>query len=222
MKFPVVAIDGPAGSGKSTVAKKVAERLGFKYIDSGAMYRAVTYAAMKEGLDLNDENALAEMVEKADIQLEKSDKGLRVLYNNTDVTDFIRSAEVSRNTSPVADCIAVRRRLVDMQREYAESSGVVMDGRDIGTEVFPDARYKIYLDADAEERARRRLSDLEASGETADLQKVLADVRERDRRDSSRPVGALRKAENAVIIDSTNMNIDEVAEAIIKIVEENN
>ena len=211
-RSPTVAIDGPVGSGKSTVARRLAERLGFLYIDTGAMYRAATWKAMQSGVDLNDYSAVARLIDRTEIRLDRS--GDAVWCDGRDVREEIRRPEVSRATSPVADNPAVRRRLVELQQKMGEHGGVVMEGRDIGTVVFPDADVKVYLDASPEVRAERRTSELRAAGVDVDYEETLRDLIERDRRDRSRPVGALRIAEGAIVLDSTRLTVEEVVERI--------
>ncbi|MBE7561087.1 (d)CMP kinase [bacterium] len=211
---PVVALDGPVGVGKSTVARKLARRLGFLYIDTGAMYRAVALDALRQGVPLEDFEAVGRRVGSLEIRLVPEDEGTRVFCNGEDVTEAIRAPEVSRATSPIADNPAVRARLVALQRAMGAGGGVVMEGRDIGTVVFPDAEAKFYLDARAEIRAERRARQMEAAGRATDRASILADLLERDRRDRSRPVGALRVADGAEIVDTSDMSEDEVVEAL--------
>jgi CMP/dCMP kinase len=209
-----IAIDGPVGVGKSAVARKLADRLGYIYIDTGAMYRAVTLDAMNQGLDAEDYAAIGARVGELQIDLRASEAGSRVFCNGEEVTEAIRSPRVSRGTSPIADNPAVRERLVALQREMGRDGGVVMEGRDIGTVVFPNAEAKFYLDGDPEIRARRRIEQMAAKGTPVDPEKTLRDLLERDRRDRSRPVGALRVAEDAEIIDTSHMSEVEVVEEL--------
>jgi CMP/dCMP kinase len=209
-----IAIDGPVGVGKSAVARKLADRLGYIYIDTGAMYRAVTLDAMNQGLDAEDYAAIGARVGELQIDLRASEAGSRVFCNGEEVTEAIRSHRVSRGTSPIADNPAVRERLVALQREMGRDGGVVMEGRDIGTVVFPNAEAKFYLDGDPEIRARRRIEQMAAKGTPVDPEKTLRDLLERDRRDRSRPVGALRVAEDAEIIDTSHMSEVEVVEEL--------
>lgn len=211
---PIVALDGPVGVGKSSVARRLAERLGYLYIDTGAMYRAVALDAMRQGLALDDFAAVGARVTELSITLVPGEAGTRVLCNGEDVTQEIRAPEVSRATSPIADNPAVRERLVALQRELGAGGGVVMEGRDIATVVFPDAELKFYLDGRPEVRAERRALQMEAQGMTADRARVLADLLERDRRDRSRPVGALRVAEGAQRLDTSDLSESEVVELL--------
>lgn len=222
---PILAIDGPAGAGKSTVARNVAETLGLLYLDTGAMYRAVTWLVMQSGIDIRDEAAIAELASQCEIELESqapeqpsssvsssSLPTLRVWINGQDVTQEIRSLEVTANVSAIAAQCAVRQELVKRQQAYGRRGGIVMDGRDIGTHVFPDAELKIFLTASVQERARRRQQDL---GSPIALEELEQSIRERDRLDSTRPVSPLRKAEDAIEIQTDNLSIDEVKAKII-------
>ena len=213
-KRVVVAIDGPAGAGKSTIAKRVAARLGFIYIDSGAMYRAVALWALRQKVDAGDMHRMEQLAIAAEIELSPG----RIRLNGEDVTDAIRTPEVSGGASKVAVIPGVRRALVAKQRLMGERSSVVMEGRDIGTVVFPDAEVKIFLDADPRERVRRRLGDVRASGEEIPESALAAQMKERDQRDSTRADGPLAQAPDAAYLDSTSLTVEEVEEAILKIV----
>jgi cytidylate kinase len=210
----VVAIDGPAGAGKSTIAKRVAARLGFTYIDSGAMYRAVALWALRQNVDPGDMHRMEQLAMAAEIELSPG----RIRLNGEDVTDAIRTPEVSGGASKVAVIPGVRRALVAKQRLMGERSSVVMEGRDIGTVVFPGADVKIFLDADPRERVRRRLGDVRASGEEIPESALAAQMKERDQRDSTRADGPLAQAPDAAYLDSTSLTVEEVEEAILKIV----
>jgi cytidylate kinase len=203
----VVAIDGPAGAGKSTVARAVADGLGFTYLDSGAMYRCVGLAARRRG------RSAAEVAPELDIRL-----GERVLLDGEDVTDEIRTPRAARDASRVAADPAVRRAMVAKQREIGERTSVVMEGRDIGTVVFPNAQVKIFLDANPDERVRRRCEEMRAKGETVNTRQLAAQMKERDQRDSTRADAPLAQAPDAVYLDSTTLGIEEVIESILKIV----
>jgi len=212
-----IAIDGPAGAGKSTVAKLVAERLGLRYIDTGAMYRAVTVQALRDGTDLCDGPALTELAGRLSIELNGDGK---VFLNGEDVTGEIRRPEVSRAVSLVAKVPGVRKRLVEMQRKMAAAgSGVVMEGRDIGTVVLPDASLKIFLTASPAERARRRREELAARGIFIDERLMEEEIAERDRIDSSRETDPLRPAPGAVILDSSGIAPEQVVQIIIEKIE---
>lgn len=215
----VIAIDGPAGSGKSTIAKNVAEKLGFTYIDTGAMYRALTLKAMERNVWLNDKNALVVLSENTDINLETSEGSLKVILDGKDVSLKIRSMEVTANVRHIASVPGVRTNMVSLQRKLASSGrGFVLEGRDIGTVVFPDAHYKFYLDATLDTRVERRFKELKEKELYAAIEEVKEDLIERDRSDMTRTVGALKKAKDAVVIDTTGMTIKEVTEKVFGIV----
>lgn len=210
----LIAIDGPAGSGKSTVSKMIAKRLGLLYIDTGAMYRALTLKAMRNNLDLKDEAALVKLAHSTRIDLEASGAVLKVTLDGEDVTGLIRTPELTNNVKYIARVPDVRTEMVRLQRAIGERSGAVLEGRDIGTVVFPDATYKFYLDADVEERARRRHKELLESGQKAGLEDIKKDVVVRDESDMKRSVGALKRAPDAILVDTTSLTIAEVVEKI--------
>ena len=207
----VIAIDGPAGAGKSTIARRLATRLGFKYIDSGAMYRAVALWALRQKLDPSDRHRMEQLALAATISLEGD--GSRVVLNGEDVTEPLRAADVSRAASLVATIPGVRRALVEKQREIGAQNNVVMEGRDIGSVVFPQADLKVFLDAESAERARRRAAEVNADHEV-----IARQIRERDDRDRMRAESPLTQAPDAVYFDSTGLTIEEVEEAILKLV----
>jgi len=213
----VIAIDGPAGAGKSTVARLVAEQLGYLYLNTGAMYRAVTWQALQENIDLEDENALVELAEQCRISFE--DNGSHVLLNSVDVSQQIRFPEVDRNISTVVKFPRLREVMVRQQQRIAQAGAVVTEGRDVTTVVFPDADVKIYLDASLDERARRRHSELDEKGHELDLTQVEQDTARRDTADKTREHGPLRVASGAEHVDTTNMTIEQVVEAIVVIAE---
>jgi cytidylate kinase len=210
----VVAIDGPAGAGKSTIARRLAERLGFTYIDTGAMYRAVALWALRQGFDPGDRLRMEPLAEAAEIELSPG----RICLNGEDVTDAIRDPAISDGASKVAVIPGVRRAMVAKQRAAGERSSVVMEGRDIGTVVFPNADVKIFLDAKPGERARRRLQDTRAMGQTITEAELAAQIEERDRRDSTRADSPLAQAPDAIYLDSTPLSVEEVEEAILRVV----
>jgi len=211
----VIAIDGPVGSGKSTVARRVAEVLGYVYLDSGAMYRAVAWKALRGNLRLDSEEELQAMAGASRIDMLSADGSFRVLVDGTDVTDQIRSAAVAQAASKVAVLAGVRAVLVKEQRRAAGAGGVVMEGRDIGTVVFPDADLKIFLDASVEVRAERRRLQHAQKGEQLEFSEVLEQVRQRDRRDRERAVSPLVRAKDAVLVDNTAMSAEETARLIV-------
>lgn len=211
-----MAIDGPAGAGKSTVAKAVAERLGYRYMDTGAMYRALAWKVMRQGADPGDESALGKILESTEVDLGADVAAPSVMLDGTDVSGAIRTAEVGQIASRVSGMGIVRRRMADLQRAMGRSGRIVAEGRDMGTVVFPDADVKIYLDASPETRARRRFREL-AGGEPAlTLEETLADVMRRDRRDKERAVAPLRQADDALRIDSTALSVAAVVDRILR------
>lgn len=215
LKNLIIAIDGPAGSGKSTVSKIVAKKLALLYIDTGAMYRALTLKAMRQGLDLKDENVLVSLAKSTKINLEEKD-GLHVFLDGEDVSPAIRTPDVTANVKYIARVPGVRREMVALQRSIGQKSGgAVLEGRDIGTVVFPNADYKFYLDASPQERAKRRCKELIELGQKADEKSVKEDILIRDDSDMKRSVGALKKCDDAVFIDTTGLSIDGVTEKIL-------
>jgi len=216
---PIVAIDGPVGAGKSTVARAVAQRLRFRYVDTGAMYRSVAWAALQRGIGLSDERAVTALAQSLQIDFVTDPEGQRILVDGVDVTDLIRTPQVSDGASVVSVYPGVREAMVAVQRRLGADGGVVMEGRDIGTVVFPDAEIKVFLDASLDERARRRFEELRARGVGADLESVRRAEEERDRRDRTRSHSPLRAASDAVVIDSTGIPADEVAAGIVQLVQ---
>lgn len=219
MKKIVVAIDGPAGAGKSTIAKLAAEKLGYAYIDTGAMYRSVAWKFLQTSKPF-DEDFISGLSKTMLIDFKPEAKINRVFVDGTEVTDAIRTPEVTAIVSRVAAIGAVREAMVDQQRRMGEAGGVLMDGRDIGTVVFPNAQLKIFLTASVEERARRRYAEMVAKGQQVDLQQLQADIAERDKQDSERAISPLRQAEDALLLDTSDMGISEVTERILQLVQE--
>ncbi len=211
----VIAIDGPSGAGKSTVARRLAKRLGYTYIDTGAMYRAIGWKAKQEGIDPANETALAGLCGRIQVLLTNDADDPRIAVDGIDVSEAIRTPEMGMMASAVSKSPAVRARLLSLQRDLGARGGVVMDGRDIGTVVFPDAEVKFYLDASPEERGRRRYRELSAKGMEVDLDRITREIRERDCQDSGRTIAPLKRAEDAVLIDSSDREIDEVVEAML-------
>ena len=210
-----IAIDGPAGSGKSTAAKETAKRLGMVYVDTGAMYRTVALACMRAGVSVSDEAAALSVLNRIDMRIEPEQGGQRIFLDGKDVTAEIRTPEIGKGASEVAAFRKVRERLVEIQQELARKYPVVMDGRDIGTVVLPDAELKIYLDAGVEERARRRQGELREQGKTEELYEVMEKIRQRDEADKTREHSPLRMANDAILLDSTGMSAEEVVQAIL-------
>jgi cytidylate kinase len=217
-KKVIIAIDGPAGAGKSTLARRLADRLGFTYIDSGAMYRAVALWAVRQRLDFSDAHRLEQLALAAQIELAAGSR--RVQLNGEDVTEAIRTAEVAQAASIVATLAGVRRALVEKQREMAARSSAVMEGRDIGSVVFPGADVKIFLDAEPAERVRRRFDDGHPKSEALEREALAAQIRERDERDRTRTEAPLVQAPDAVYIDSTGLTIEQTEETVLKVVRE--
>lgn len=214
----VVALDGPAGSGKGTVTREVAKKMNLINIDTGAMYRSVTLLMIRQNVELEDEEKIKEILDKIDIKFGIENGEQKVYLNGEDVSLLIRTKEVNEFVSPVSTIKIVRERLADMQREMSKAIDVIMEGRDIGTNVFPNADVKIYLDATPEERAKRRFKQNEEKGIQIPYEEILESVKNRDYIDSHREIAPLKQAEDAIYIDSTNMSIDEVVEEIISII----
>lgn len=214
-----VAIDGPAGAGKSTIARQVAKKEGFIYVDTGAMYRAMAYYLLQQGIDGSDSEAISRSCADADISLRYENGEQVVLLNGENVNGVIRTEEVSRMASVSSTNPDVRVRLVQLQQKLAAANDVVMDGRDIGTCVLPGADVKVFLTASASVRAKRRFLELQAKGENADLATIEADIRERDHRDMTREHSPLKQAEDAVLLDSSDMTIEQVVDAIMQMIE---
>jgi len=213
-----ITIDGPAGAGKSTTARRVAEKLGYLYIDTGSMYRAVTLSALRAGTPLDDA-ALGALVRSLNIVLEQSFDGQRTFVNGEDVTPMLREQNVTDAVSAVSACPSVRKHLVQRQREIGLNGGVVMDGRDIGSVVFPNAQVKVFLTADLDERAKRRLTDIVEHATSLTEDEVRDKISERDKKDSERTTSPLVKPEGATVVDTTNLSIEEQVVAVLGLVE---
>jgi cytidylate kinase len=216
-----IAIDGPAGSGKSTIAKVVASKFGYVYIDTGAMYRVITLKALRNNIPLTDSKQLTDLANKTAIKLEyeplSQGTRLHVIMDDTDVSEEIRTLEVTKNVSVVAAVAGVREAMVNLQRDMAQNGGVVMDGRDIGTVVLPKAELKIFLTASVMERSKRRWLELKEKGITVNIEELEEQIRQRDFYDSHREVDPLRQAKQAILLDTTNLNIDQVVAKVIEL-----
>ena len=212
-----IAIDGPAGAGKSTIAKLAAKELGFIYIDTGAMYRTIALYLLREHVDCEDEQALSDALRSIEVEISYTDGVQQLILNGENVTDLIRTEEVSQMASVSSAKPQVRQKLLQLQRTAAEKYDVIMDGRDIGTVILPDAQLKIYLTASIEERARRRYMEMQEKGIECDLHEIESDIAERDERDMNREVSPLKQAEDAVLIDSSHMTITDVCEKICEL-----
>ena len=211
-----IALDGPAGAGKSTIAKIIAKRLGLPYLDTGAMYRAMALCALSEGLSLTDAEAVDELLRRTDIQVAYLADGQHVLVNGADVTGRLREEEIGKGASLISKLRCVRDKLAGMQRDIAHETHAVLDGREIGTFVIPETPYKFYITATPEERALRRVRQLEEKGEKPDFDWILKDILARDYQDSHRDYAPLKQAEDAVLIDTTHLSIDEAVETVLK------
>lgn len=215
----VIALDGPVGAGKSTVARALAQRLGFRYVDTGAMYRSVAWTAIRAGVSISDESAVGDVARELDVEFVPGSGGQRVLVNGEDVTEAIRRPEMSEASSIVSAHPAVREAMVALQRRMGAAGDVVMEGRDIGTVVFPDADVKVYLNASLDERAGRRFRELQGRGEAVTHAEVRSALEERDLRDSTRAHSPLRVAPGAIVVDSTGMAVAEVVDEILRRIE---
>ena len=212
-----IALDGPAAAGKSTIAKIVAEQLGYIYIDTGAMYRAITLKALNEGIDLSDNKAAGELLAKTAIDLQPSENGQLVFLDQQNVTEAIRSQEVTGSVSEMAAHESVRLQMVKLQQQLAEGRGVVMDGRDIGTDVLPKAELKVFMSASVEERARRRFEENKKRNIHTPLEELQGEIAKRDQMDSERKVSPLRQADDAIYLDTTSLTIREAAAEILRL-----
>jgi len=214
----IIAIDGPAASGKSTTAQLLAEKLGYVYIDTGAMYRACALKAKKMGIDINDEESIRELLDDIDIRIENHNSKNRIFLDGEDVSEDIRADDISALASAISAIPAVRYKMVELQRKMGEKGGVILDGRDIGTFVFPTAEVKFFLTASPEVRAKRRWLELQQKGINKDFSEVLADLVKRDNNDSQRALAPLKKADDAIEVDTSNMTIEEQTDCLYQII----
>ncbi|MFQ5687837.1 MAG: (d)CMP kinase [Candidatus Scalindua sp.] len=215
----IIAIDGPAGSGKSTVAKRLAERLGFTYLDSGAMYRAFTWKVGRAGIGFSDKEGISKLLNETNIRIDCSENGLEVFVDGVNVTREIRQPSITENIHHVSSLEFVRKKMVKLQRDVARGKDIVAEGRDMCTVVFPDADKKIYMDADIRERAKRRHSEIKTYGDKSDINNVVEDLNQRDHRDSTRQFAPLKRVPDAFYLDTTNLNAEEVVDILIKEIE---
>ncbi len=215
-----VTLDGPAASGKSTTARLVAQRLGWLYLDTGAMYRAIAVKVLKSKIALDDSLSIAQISETVEIQMTHGDEGSRIFIDGDEVTSEIRTPEIDRAVGPVCEVPRVRERLVDLQRQIANGKNIVTEGRDMGTVVFPKADCKFYFVANLEERAKRRLVDLKRQGIEMSIQKLMEEIETRDHRDSQRDISPLTRADGAIEVDTTRLDIDEQVEFVIQTIQE--
>jgi len=214
----IIAIDGPAASGKSTTAQLLAQKLGYVYIDTGAMYRACALKAKKMGIDINDEESIRELLDDIDIRIENHNSKNRIFLDGEDVSEDIRADDISALASAISAIPAVRYKMVELQRKMGEKGGVILDGRDIGTFVFPTAEVKFFLTASPEVRAKRRWLELKQKGINKDFSEVLADLVKRDNNDSQRALAPLKKADDAIEVDTSNMTIEEQTDCLYQII----
>ena len=218
-QFPVIAIDGPSGAGKGTVCQLLAEKLGWHLLDSGAIYRVLATAALRQQIDLDDVSALVAQASRLDVMFKSTPQGVSVILDSEEVSSQLRTEQMGNAASKIAAYPPVREALLQRQRAFRVAPGLIADGRDMGTVVFPDAEVKIFLDASAEERANRRLKQLQEKGFDVKFEHLLLEIKERDERDRNRPVAPLRPAEDALVVDSTTMDIQAVMQAILAQVE---
>jgi len=212
----IIAIDGPAGAGKSTIAKMLAEKLDYVYIDSGAMYRSITWKAMRAGFELSDDCKLVALTKKTKLYFKKHSHQMKLFMDGKPVTKAIRTPQVTANICHIADHPQIRQIMVKLQQKIGQDGGIVMEGRDIGTKVFPQADFKFYLDASAQERARRRYQEFMARGVKVDLKEILKDIRVRDHKDQVRKVSPLKKARGCIVIDSSRLTAEQVVGRMMK------
>ncbi len=216
---PVIAVDGPGGAGKGELCIRLSRKYGFSLLDSGAIYRVLAYAALKKGIALDDTVSLVALAKSLNLEFKEENNAVAIILDNENVSKFIRNEETGSAASKVAVISEVRAALLQRQRDFRLAPGLVADGRDMGTVVFPDAQAKIFLDASAEERARRRVLQIEGRGVKADYQKILGEIKERDDRDRNRATAPLKPAPDALVLDSTHLSIEEVVDTAVKFVE---
>lgn len=216
---PVIAVDGPGGAGKGELCIRLSRKYGFSLLDSGAIYRVLAYAALKKGIALDDTVSLVALAKSLNLEFKEENNAVAIILDNENVSKFIRNEETGSAASKVAVISEVRAALLQRQRDFRVAPGLVADGRDMGTVVFPDAQAKIFLDASAEERARRRVLQLEGRGVKADYQKILGEIKERDDRDRNRATAPLKPAPDALVLDSSHLSIEEVVDTAVKFVE---
>ena len=215
----IIAIDGPAGSGKSTAAKGLAKRLGFTYLDSGAMYRAFTWKACSSGVDFGDKEGLSKLLDETSIRIECSADGSEVFVDDVNVTREIRHPSITENIHHVSSLEFVRKKMVELQRDFAKGKDIIAEGRDMCSVVFPDADKKIYMDADVKERAKRRHSELRAISDEGSIDNVIEDIVQRDHRDSTRQLAPLKREPDALYLDTTSLDAGDVVDILIKEIE---
>jgi cytidylate kinase len=216
----IIAIDGPSSAGKSTLGKALARKYQLKYIDTGAMYRAVAWISKQRGIDWSDETALTYIIQESPIEIQTDNNAIRVVIDGSDVTEYIRTSEIASGASKISALPSVKLAMIHKQREMGNAGGVVMDGRDIATYVFPNADYKFYLDGSLETRAKRRYRELMDKGENVNLKDIILSLKERDYNDSNRAVAPLRIAADAIVVDTTDMDISQTFNTITRIIEE--
>jgi len=215
----IIAIDGPAGAGKSTIARLLAEKLDFLYIDSGALYRALTWYSLKMDVDFSDDESIIKSCIDCSLDMDSQGKELKIFLNGEEISRFIRTKKVSKYVSIIARLSPLRKKVVEVLRRFKHDNGIVMDGRDIGTVVFPNADFKFFLTATPEERAKRRVLELNERGENADFEEILLDIKERDHKDKNRADSPLKIVEGSILIDSTSLNREEVVDRLIEYVD---
>jgi len=218
--FPVITIDGPSGAGKGTIAQAVARKLGWQILDSGSLYRLSALASVKESVDINDEVALEKLARNLDVRFESTADGLNILLKNEDVSEAIRAEEMGMMASKVAAMQGVRAALLERQRDFSTADGLVADGRDMGTTVFPDAQLKIFMIASAEERAQRRFKQLKEKGISVNIAALVEDLKLRDEQDANRKISPLKPADDAIQLDTTSMSIEQVVEQVFDLVKQ--